>query len=119
MVCWVDIIFARLADVVLLVLQDRGSKDNSESVFQTIAKHRSEAGLHAAAQLPRTFSVLPCGMKQTVDPRAIPDSWEDTVEMMSSEYASPAATRLVIRLLYVAYVAAPSCGAVPPWTENG
>ncbi|KIP12579.1 hypothetical protein PHLGIDRAFT_262262 [Phlebiopsis gigantea 11061_1 CR5-6] len=65
----------------------------------TISKHRSEAALHGAAQLPHSLS--------------------DVVGVVHSDYASPAAVRLTLRLLYAVYITGPHLGNVDVWTSDG
>lgn len=58
-VCWVDHVFARLGNVPLVILRGSGANVESagDSLF-TIAKHIDESALHAAAQLPRTLTMV-------------------------------------------------------------
>ena len=57
--CWVDHILARLGEVSLVLLRDERAVGNStRDIFHTLAKHRSEAALLAATQLPRVFYMV-------------------------------------------------------------
>ncbi|KAJ3554696.1 hypothetical protein NM688_g2967 [Phlebia brevispora] len=104
-VCWVDIILSRLGDVVMaIVAQGANDLRYETATCNAFSKHKEEISLYAALQLPH--------------------NWADTLAVISSEFASPAASRLAVRLAFAAYVlqfklAANDPTEEPVWPTTG
>lgn len=114
-VCWVDHVIAKLGDVTLVLLRSVSARAESvEDALHTILKHRDESALHAASQLPREWFIMEIARSHMCPT----DSLEDTLTLVGSEHASPAAIRLALRLLYAVYVIGPQLGSGSPWTDN-
>ncbi|KIJ68301.1 hypothetical protein HYDPIDRAFT_24595 [Hydnomerulius pinastri MD-312] len=90
-VCWVDVILAKLGDVSTLVATGFHRNSPDQTLPDVLQAQRQEDNLRAAMQLP--------------------DSWDHISSILSSERASPAARRLAIRLMFGQYVLRPGlCG---------
>ncbi|KAL4243562.1 hypothetical protein ABKN59_001107 [Abortiporus biennis] len=82
-ICWVDVILVKLAHITTSIFSP--ATDNSRSqINNPLDEHRDELRLHAMAQLPH--------------------KWPDIPTVVSSDYASPAAIRLSVRLLYAVLI---------------
>lgn len=119
-VTWVDVILAKLGETMQHVVCHgttsnqckQGSENNHNGV---LARHKEEAALSAALQLPGRCLVIMRVL--VIDFLHLPrsESWSETVGMIASEYASPAATRLVICLLYAGTVLGLPVGQGMDW----
>ncbi|KAF7791961.1 hypothetical protein EIP86_002987 [Pleurotus ostreatoroseus] len=91
-ICWADVILARLGEAIQAIIEGLHPPLNPQTLGSgTLLRHRDEISLHAALQLPH--------------------NWDDTVSVISSEYASPATIRLVVRLVFAAYILSPKLAA--------
>jgi len=54
-VCWVDVILAKLGDAAVAVAGGFSREPVEQPVFENLRMQREDDGLRAAAQLPRTL----------------------------------------------------------------
>ncbi|KAL0575982.1 hypothetical protein V5O48_005982 [Marasmius crinis-equi] len=95
-VCWVDTLLVKLAEVTVLVAGGLAQDtEPSESVF--IRRQREHDNLAAATQLP--------------------SSWMSVPSVLDSTYGSPAARRLALRLLFAVYTVGPWFSGNNPWNN--
>ncbi|KAH9946799.1 hypothetical protein B0H21DRAFT_741825 [Amylocystis lapponica] len=82
-VCWVDVILAKLAEVIV-VFAHGPSEDVKRPPLTTLQRQMEGDALRAATQLP--------------------DRWSSVVNVLSSENSSPAASRIALRLFFAVHV---------------
>ncbi|OCH96529.1 hypothetical protein OBBRIDRAFT_8420 [Obba rivulosa] len=97
-VCWVDVVLVKLSDAVVVIAGGIEST-TGEPELVTLRRQREEDMLRAAIQLPET--------------------WRGVATMISSRYASPAAKRLGLRILFGAYILGPELEASGPRASDG
>ncbi|KAF8559216.1 hypothetical protein OG21DRAFT_712038 [Imleria badia] len=87
-VCWVDIVLAKLGDVAALVAAGLDGDHPDQSLPESLKAQREEDNLRAAIQLP--------------------DNWDMLPSILLSERVSAAAKRLSIRLMLGRYILSPA-----------
>ncbi|KAF8446093.1 hypothetical protein L210DRAFT_2954583 [Boletus edulis BED1] len=87
-VCWVDVVLAKLGDVVALIAAGLDGDCPGHSLPEPLMAQREEDNLRAAIQLP--------------------DNWDMLPSMLLSERVSAAAKRLSIRLMMGRYILCPA-----------
>lgn len=92
-ISWVDAVLARLGDVVSCVASSMHDRHFEDELPEALKKRREEDNLRAATQLP--------------------DRWDSVPSILTSDKASPAAKRLVLRLLVSRYVLQPQLALHP------
>ncbi|TFK57310.1 hypothetical protein OE88DRAFT_118956 [Heliocybe sulcata] len=86
-ICWVDVILARLGEVVCVLAAEAPVLDDNSAISASLKKQYEDDSLRAAAQLP--------------------EKWLDVLQLMASDHASSASIRLAIRLTFGVKVIAP------------
>ncbi|KIJ21622.1 hypothetical protein PAXINDRAFT_95165 [Paxillus involutus ATCC 200175] len=87
-VCWVDVVLARLGDVSAFVAAGFHENHPDQTLPDVLKVQRQEDNLRAAIQLP--------------------DNWDMVASILSSERVSPAAKRLSMRLMLGQYILYPA-----------
>ncbi|KAG6901915.1 hypothetical protein C0995_006753 [Termitomyces sp. Mi166 len=96
-VCWVDVVLARLSTFILLVAQGLLPRLSRLDDSNLLRSQREDDSLHAATQLP--------------------ERWENITNVIGSSTASPAAIRLATRLLFAALIMAPQLNGEKQWAD--
>ncbi|KAG1716553.1 hypothetical protein ID866_605, partial [Astraeus odoratus] len=86
-VCWVDVVLAKLGDLINLIATEFSKSRPQSSLPKVLVVQQQEDSLRAAIQLP--------------------DNWDSLPSLLASDRASPAAKRLTIRLLFGSHVFSP------------
>lgn len=63
-VCWVDVIFAKLSEAVVNLAGGVFREDLESPSFQNLRAQREDSNLRAAAQLPRTLILFNLGVTE-------------------------------------------------------
>ncbi|KAJ8084168.1 hypothetical protein PM082_002935 [Marasmius tenuissimus] len=95
-VCWVDTLLVKLAEVITLLIGD-SKMEPKPVVSDFLERQRQHDNLAAATQLPV--------------------SWLKVASVLDSTHSSPAAKRLSLRLLFGVYVIVPWCLGNDPWND--
>ncbi|KAG6879742.1 hypothetical protein C0992_012345 [Termitomyces sp. T32_za158] len=96
-VCWVDLVLAKLATFIFLVAAGLVPHFSTLNDSNLLRSQREDDSVHAATQLP--------------------ERWESLIEVVGSDTASPAAIRLATRLLFAALVMAPQLNDEKQWAD--
>ena len=103
-ICWVDLVLARCGEAALALASTRSTAAPLVSTpLQTLAEHKERMSLYAALQLPGKHRTLLSRPPHSIF-QGLTEQWSDIVDMIASDYASPAAIRLAIRLVFAVYV---------------
>ncbi|KDQ63765.1 hypothetical protein JAAARDRAFT_189303 [Jaapia argillacea MUCL 33604] len=111
-VCWVDLIIAKLAEAILLL---SGGLEYPDFAAGGLNQRRESNGIRAASQLPG--SVTPYG-SHTAYLEPFSESWADIIPLIASTLASPAAIRLALYLVFGVYVMGPQLKVISPWSSE-
>jgi hypothetical protein len=115
-VCWLDVVLAKLGLFVLNVAG--GFSPSLQAPFlEYMRLHREEDAVRAAAQLPGI-----CFLDAVIQFGFIcmsSEKWQSMVNTIASNNASPATKRLALRLLFAAYVMGPQLSGRNPWIGVG
>lgn len=109
-ICWVDTLLVKLGEVAVFVASGYVTVDPGP-LPQSLQTQRGEDSLRAAAQLPRKSTIRFC--ENIHNSMVTIDTWEYVENVISSEYASPAAIRLALTLTFACHVMAPQLKARP------
>ncbi|KAH8120101.1 hypothetical protein DFH11DRAFT_1558304 [Phellopilus nigrolimitatus] len=98
-VCWIDFFFAYFTDMISFVAGKQDKVKMSIAPFPaSLQRQRHEENLRVACQLPREIHSFP--------------------NVLRSRYASPAAKRLALTILFAAFVVRPDIEDCDPWSES-
>lgn len=98
-VCWADIILAKLGDLSTFLATDFHAFPPSSPLPDILLVRQQEDNTRAAVQLPGNANLF-----RVVISDAGPDNWDMLPSLLGSARASPAAKRLTVRLLYGCHV---------------
>ncbi|KAK2461808.1 hypothetical protein APHAL10511_006271 [Amanita phalloides] len=96
-ICWTEVILANLSLLSVALASGACPDELTIQTTNSLMRQRQHNYILAAAQLP--------------------DSWSSIFQMLNAHYASPAARRLALRLLYSVYVFGRRLIDYNPWTS--
>lgn len=116
-VCWVDVVLTKMGNLISIIVTE-ASETASTLDAPSLAELRIEQSLQAAIQMPCECA---CNVQlsRRADHVSRPATWDAIPGFIASDYASPAATRLALNLLYAVYILGRMSSAGDDWPSEG
>ncbi|KAI0051744.1 hypothetical protein FA95DRAFT_201272 [Auriscalpium vulgare] len=86
-VCWVDVVLTKLVEAIVVVAGGANPHGRENGMTGSLAQQKENEALTTASQLPQ--------------------SWSGVLDLMTSDWASPAVVRMALRLTFAAYIIHP------------
>lgn len=116
-VCWADSVLVKLSEFAVSVASGLSNSSNRISMPKGLSTQWQDDSLRGAAQIP-------CMHRNQIEYKRqrstifFPDKWTSLPGVLSLEQASPAAKRIVSRLLFGVFVIRPQLHECNPWDSR-